>query len=556
VGAVFGERADDFRDRTLVTLGPREIAELTLDRPGGELRLLRGPLLAFHVDGKERANREACEPLFTALAHLGATRFLTVAAALAARGPAPPVTLTLTPRPPSTPGAEPAPKTVLEIGGACPDAPNELIAIVKLPRPRAACVEKRVLDPLSVSRDALLDTQPFSARKDEVEALTLERGGKRLVLERRGTAFLLREPSEAPVELDAGNRRIEAIAHAPAELVAQPNLAALGLAPPSGRAGLRVIGDDDKAVEEVLALGKTAADGTLYVERQEDHAVLALGREAARAFTVDSTLLRSQKVLDFALSALAELELSAPEPELLRRAPAGFELVKPAGFQADGELATSAVLALGSLTASRWVADEDDKSFGLDTPTLSVHARVDGTDAGSAEHVLVVGRPTSGGYFAELRGSPGVFLVERSVVERLDTLLVDRSPFMADPATLARVTLSAKGKEVVFERRGGELAPKSADIDRAGAEEALEALAGLRATAALHTGLARANEGLGTPWLRVRVEPSPGLGKPRAFSVGAGDEFRGEAVRYGRADNVDATFALSEAKLRPLLDLF
>src|SRR5262249_47048947 len=131
------------------------------------------------------------------------------------------------------------------------------------------------------------------------------------------------------------------------------------------------------AIEEVLALGKTAPDGTLYVERQEDHVVLAIGREAARAFAVDSTLLRSQKVLDFALSALAELELSAPEPELLQRAATGFELVRPAGFQADGELATSAVLALGSLTALRWVADEDDQSFGFEMPTLTVRARLD-----------------------------------------------------------------------------------------------------------------------------------------------------------------------------------
>ena len=556
VAEIFASRPDDFRQRALVTLGARELTELDLERPDGSLKLVRGPALSFRVDGKERANRDSTEPLFTALVHLTATRFLTLPAALAARGAAAPLVLTLVPRADKDPASGPAQKTVIELGGACPGAPEELVAVVKLPRARAACVSKDVLGPLSLGPESLRDTQPFSARKDEVEALTIERGGKRLSLERRGTEFLLREPSEAQVELDAGNRRLEALVRAPGEIVAGANPKELGLEPPSGLATLRVIGDDDKATEETVELGKTAPDGTLYVRRKEDGVVLALGREAARAFAVDSTLLRSQKVLDFALSALVELELSSPEHALVRRAPQGFELVTPPGFQADGELTTNAVLALGSLTALRWVADDDDKTFGLAEPTLTARARVEGGDAGTRDHVIVVGRPTPGGYFARLAGSPGVFLVERPVVERLGTLLIDRSGFMADPATLARVTLNAKGKELVFERRGGELVPKDGAVELGAAHEALAALGSLRPEAALHSGAARASEGLAAPVLTVRVDPSPGLGKPRTLRFGASDDFRGEAVRAARVDSMDATFVVSDAKLRPLLDLF
>jgi len=553
--ALFTARADDFRERALVTLGARELEELTIARATDTIKLVRGPALAFRIDGAERASRDATEPLFTALGRLSATRFLPVATAVAARGPLPPLVVTLVPRARKTPGSSdrPAEKTVLELGGACPEAPAEVIVVVREPRARAGCVPKELLGQLSAPREALRDAAPFSARKDEVEALTLERGGKRLVLERSGTSFVLREPTQAPVEIEAGNLRIEAVARAPAELVATPNAKELGLDAPSGKVTLRVIGDDDKALEEKLELGKTAADGTLYARRLEDGAVLAFSRESARAFNVDSTLLRSLKVFDFALSSLVELALSAPEPELVRRAGAGFELVTPRGFEADGELTTNAILALGSLRALRWVADEDDHTFGLTPPTLTARARADG-DGGSEEHSLVVGRAVPGGYFASVEGSSGVFLLERGVVERLSTLLIDRSALMVDPATLARLTLRSKGREVTFERRGGEL--RAEHVDPTAASTALAALGSLRAEAALHSGLARPAEGLAAPVLEVRAEPSPGLGKPRAFRLGVSDEFRGETVRTARADGVDATFVVGDAKLRPLFDLF
>jgi hypothetical protein len=167
-----------------------------------------------------------------------------------------------------------------------------------------------------------------------------------------------------------------------------------------------------------------------------------------------------------------------------------------------------------------------------------------------------VGRPTPGGYFAALDGTAGVFVIERSVVDRLDTLLIDRSPFMAETATLARVTLTTPKKRVVIERRGGALVAQSDDVPEAATSHALEALAGLRAEAALHSGPARASEGFSTPALKVELEPSPGLGPRRTFRVGTLESYAGEAVRDARIEGSDATFALSEAKLRPLFDLF
>jgi hypothetical protein len=549
VKELFALRTDDFRRPALVTLGARELGELDIERPNGRLRLTRGQALAFRVDGGERAARDACEPIFMALARLSATRFLPLDTAEKARAGAAITRVTLVPRDGK------AEKMQLELGGACPGA-DESIAIVRLPRPRAACVAKDALAALSVDREALGDRYPFSARKDEVEALALERDGRRLVLERRGTAFLLREPSEAQVEIEAGNRRVEAIVRASASRVERVDAKGLGFEPPSGKLTLRVIADDDKAVEEKLELGKTAADGTLYVRRVEDGAVLAIERESARAFAIDSTLLRSQKVLEFPLSALTELELSTPERQRVKRVPTGFSLLEPAGFEHDGELTTDAVLALGSLTAERWVADADDGSFGLKSPTLTARAVLDLPDAGTRERVLVVGRPAPGGYFAALEGSPGVFVMGRESVERVSRLLVNRSEFVADPATLVRVTLKAAGRELTLERRGGAFVEKSGALPETAVARALEALSSLRAEAAVHTGVAQASEGFASPRLTVRLERGPGLGEPRTFRLGAPDSYRGDPVRAARLDGVNATFVIAESKLAPLLELF
>ncbi|HVR20763.1 MAG TPA: DUF4340 domain-containing protein, partial [Polyangiaceae bacterium] len=505
----------------------------------------------------KRANRDVLEPVFGAIARLEARRFLPVADAEKARGGAPSLVVTVTP---TDPKGRPS---VVELGGACPGASDEVLAIARSPRVRAGCVERAVARALELERGALLDRRAFQARPDEVETLRIERGDKRLVLTRRGSAFLLREPTEATVALEAGNERLSAVLGAPADVVENPDEKKLGLDPPAGRVIVTRLTEGDKAVDETLLLGRTAPDGTLAVRRADDGTVLALGRDAARALAVDATLLKSLRVVDFALSSLAELELSTPERQVLRRAPSGFELVEPAGFQHDGSLATDAALAFGSLTALRFVADADDGTFGLERPTLTASARWD-ADAGVRSTRLVVGRATPGGFFAKLDGDASVFVIERSVAERLGTLLIDRSAFLTDPKTLARVVITANGKSRVLERSRDELVPAaSSGIDPAVAERLIEALGSLRAEAALHTGPPRPHEGFGKPVLEVHFEPVPGLGKARSFAVGASASPSGllaegawQAAHHARAEGVGATFLVADAKLKPLFDLF
>jgi hypothetical protein len=540
---------DELRERSLVKIGMNDVAELSLERSDTSFRLVRSASGSFRLEGGARAGRETLEPLFAGLADLRATRFLPVPEAERARGSAPRTTVQLVPR------ETKQPKLAAEMGGLCPGHPGETIVVVRAQNVRAGCVRDEALRPFAVSRDALADDRPFFAKPDEVETLTLVRGGRRLVLTRRGTSFLLREPTSAEVELEAGNARLSAVVRAPAELVRAPDLAKLGFG--ADRAILTVLGRDDRASEETVELGRVESDGSLPVRRVDDGVVLRLGRDAARAFDVDSTLLRSRRLLDFALSGLVELELDRPERQVLRRAPNGFELVTPSGFQADGELATEVGLALGSLTAVRWVADADDGSFGLGTPHTTARAKFEAGDAGVAEKTLFVGAPAPGGNYAKLSGDAGVFLLERATVERLETLLIDRASTMGDPASLARVSLVKGERKIVLERRGGEfVSAQGAALPPTLVASALEALGALRAEAALHSGAARPNEGFATPSLEVRLEPKSGAGTPRTLRLGAPEVLAGLAVRFARVDGVNATFVVAESKVRALSDLF
>jgi hypothetical protein len=546
---------DDFRERAFVGLGREDIKELAFERPGSTLRLERAGS-SFRIDGKVRADRDRLEPVFQALSRLEARRFLGVVEAEKARAVPPALMLRVTPMDAK------APPRIVELGGKCPGHDDEVVAIAKSPRARAGCVERTLLGALELEPEALVDEHPFAARPDEVETLTIERDRRRLVLTRRGSAWLLREPTEATVELQAGNERLAAILGASASVVRDADARSLGLEPPEGRVVVTRVAENDKAVEEKLEIGRRQPDGSLAVRRADDGAVLSLSRDAARAFAVDATLLKSLRIADFALSALVELELSAPERQILRRAPSGFELIEPRGYAHDGALATDAVLALGSLTALRFVADEDDGTFGLAAPALVARARYD-ADGGANTLALVVGRATPGGFFAKLEAVPSVFVIERSVAERLGTLLIDRSAFMADPKTLARVTITANGVTRALERRHDELvaAPPSG-IDAAVTARLIEALGSLRAEAAIHTGGPRPDEGFAKPVLEVRFEPLPGLGKPRSFRVGTSAAPSGPlsgvrtAAHFARVEAVDATFLLADAKLKPLFDLF
>jgi hypothetical protein len=168
-----------------------------------------------------------------------------------------------------------------------------------------------------------------------------------------------------------------------------------------------------------------------------------------------------------------------------------------------------------------------------------------------------VGESTPGGAFAEVQGSPGVFLLDRSLVTRLTTLIVSRALISEELSSFSRIALTRTGKTLTLIKQGGGfVAAPGSDLSPALVDRALQALRNLRAEAAVHTGAARAEEGISTPTLSLRLTPASPARPPRVLHFGSADTFQDQRVFYARSEGVDATYAVAQTSVRELLNLF
>lgn len=543
--------ADQLRPRAFVPYGLSELEQIRFRDAGVEVSLLRGKGPAWHDSAGRRVRRDSVERLAFELTALKAEPFLELSVARAALDRDGALSATLISKATGELG--------LRVGSSCPGAPEKLIAERLTKNPMAACVAGGLRRSFAATASELSDTAAFSFHTDEVESLLIERDGKKLELTRRERGFRLLSPAEADVALNAGNRRLDALLAQGAEPVRAPDLATLGLAPPRGTARLRSSTvDESLRFEEVVELGRAGADGRLPVRRVDDGKVLLVPRDMALAYAVDGTLLRSQQVLEFAASEVSKLEVEWDgERELLTRSDAGvLELVEPRGAQHDGALALELLQALGSLETERWVADADDGNFGLQRPRARARITLRPRDGGPRTIGLSVGADTVGGAFAALDTGPGVFVLEKPLVQQLTTLLLTRS-LLPELATVERVELERAGKTLVLARRGAEFVnAKGPELPPASISRALDALTNLRAEAALHSGPARPDEGFANPTLVLRLTPKAGRGATSVLRFGASESWRDMRVVYARRDGLDATYAVSQRAARELLDLF
>jgi hypothetical protein len=87
-------------------------------------------------------------------------------------------------------------------------------------------------------------------------------------------------------------------------------------------------------------------------------------------------------------------------------------------------------------------------------------------------------------------------------------------------------------------------------------EIAKRALAEAHAEGVVHLGPARTEEGFDKPRLTIAVTRSTSSGTATMrMLVGQGDVFHETSVFYVRRDGIDATFAIAQGKLRPLLEM-
>lgn len=572
LAAVLAASLDSFRQKALVSWGPADVTAISIDGEGGARHLVRGAFPAprgasFRFDGSTpegpvRAAAPALDRVWEAIGKLSAEAFL--ADAEADRALDHKLTLGLT-----GPGGE---KVTLDLGGACPGHPDDVVAVRRGPRGDrlSACVPRGALTMLAIPAADLTDRRVIGARAEEVIDLKLASGPTTIALARSGSQWHEQTPTDRPVDTDVGKAFLDRLLAVSASRIAgfdRDHLGALGLDPP--RATVRVVslvpaaGADGGDVErtEIIEIG-AERDGVVPVRRAEDGAVVEVPAEQAAALLPDEITLRPRKVYDAAFASVRAVRVTSPgrTQRFERGADGSWSLIEPkgAGLLPDMSALTELGDAVCGLKVDRWVGPARP-DHGLDHPRLVVELDLGG-DAGAGKErrplTVALGAPAgSGGSFARAGDDPTVFVVSRRIEDTADRWMIDRTTLVTEVSRVTHVTLTAPGgKRVTLEASGGAFHVAGAAADPAANARAAavrDALADLVAEGTTSVGRPDPGEGFDHPALEISLEVA---GKPVKIRFGAGDTRKGTRVFYARREGVDATFAVAQARVRPLLD--
>jgi hypothetical protein len=560
------------RSRALLPYAEGDVLDVAiLEASGPTRRFTRaegagsGHGVGFQIEGpapqgKARVAAAAMEKIWGALGALEADAYLDQSAgeaALARR-----VTVQMALRDPTKRRA------ALELGGACPGHPDDVVAVRIEPDRAAACVAAGLVDDLLAPMASLPDHRLVGASADQVTEVKIESSGRTLELARKGPQWHLRAPEDRSVDAEAGRAFLDALLAVEGDSFAPRDIR------DAPRAKVRVIsvvptgsadGGDDERVETLEVYPEH--DGLVPVRRLEDGAVLLVPKDRAAALSPDVAALRTRKLFDEPKESVRALRVEAGGGvQRFQRDKSGvFTLQEPRGegLVADGVLADDVAAALGGLSVDRWIGP-DTGSYGLDKPRLVIEAEIDsGQDGGPPRTIRVaLGSPAASGSFARAGDDPAVFIAPRALEEAADRWLLDRATTAIAPETMTRATLTGEGgKRLVIERNGEALRVAGVPADPVSSARAAtirDALADLTAEGAVSVGPAERAQGFDRPRLDVLVERA-GVGTrekvpPVHLRFGAADSFQGARVVYVRRDGVAATWAVAQGKARALFE--
>jgi uncharacterized protein DUF4340 len=557
--------AGELRSRSLVPYLSVELRAFVLVHDGERLAMERGgwggrtagqfaltePKAALPAGlDKVRIDRRAFDGWLGVLARLRAERFL----------PAPPeapagaAVLELQPLESGKPAAR------IELGGAgkpCDD--GEALVVRRAPDPTAGCVPAETVQQLLVTPADMIDQHVLGTAEGDVVELRLTAGSKKVELARLEAGWHMRAPVDGPTDAESANALLEQMAKAEGEIVSGSDAAAVGLVEPVAEVtvtGLpeRVTTGAGDRIERLLV--GTAADGFVHVRRLDDGAVLRLGAEVAQAFVPRAGALRSTLVNDIAIEAVRGLVLDCrgKHQRLERSAAGAWTLVEPSGtgLGADLSLSSDFTEKVRQLRALRWVTDAADPAQRLAEPWCRIELQaVEGGETKS--HVLELGADAEGGFYARAAGEPAVFVAPRAIGAQASDWFVDRMALLVDADHIAAVRIAGKGDaRLELARVGERLLVKKNPADPRG-DVVEDTLSSLTAEAVVALGEPAAEAGFAKPILRIEVDRE-GEAKPLVLLVGRGDAYRDTSIFFVRRTDIEATFAVAQSRLRPLLD--
>jgi len=557
--------ADELRSRAFVPYLSTQLGGLVLEGEGGVRKFERASWYGGRGSGfkfgegseglvGKRVDGSRLDQVFVAFGHMQAETFLDPKAAEAASKPR--VTITMVPKDGGTSG-------VLAVGGECPGKPELIVVLRKAPTFVGACVPKSILAPLVRPASDFVDDGMVGAAVDEITELTIERGDKVLEMARFGTGFHVRKPQEAQIGNEVGNHLLTDIVEARGDIA--PDDAKMPEGPTTklkivSQAGAAIAGKIPERIEEV-EIGPLV-DGKHLVVRKEDGGKLWVGESAAASLQPSDLLLRDTTVLDEKPMSVVEMTIKRGGTEqTFTQNGADIALVSPKGdgVVADRGFVASAVAMFVKLEAVRWVAEQEEPSFGLAEPRFAITVKLSDPDGGSQRTLeLDVGAVTDDGAYAKLTGTRGVFLLPRSFEDTYDRLLVSREAFTLDPGTADRIEVRAGETTATLARDGRQM--RWAGKKDARAAQLIKEIADLSPLRAVAVGAPAKRFGFDTPALQITLTPRKNPNDsdgPKAITIviGAGDAIQGVPVRYARRSDVDATYALPLSNVRRIEDL-
>jgi Domain of unknown function (DUF4340) len=554
---------DAYRDRTLVTYAPADVARVEVTAPDGHFAIERRGS-TFRVGGPDglRAARAAVEGLFALLADARAEAFVDDATADRSLGDAAAVTtLVVTPRD----GARPA--MTLRAGGECPSLPTDTVVVRDGPERVAGCVPRGVVGGWAGAGSDLVDRGLFFARADEIEELRLAGtgpGGLRVDIARRAGGWRERAPADrdlAPDEVDSANTLVADLAAARASDARVP---AAG-----ERFAARAIASivrTGAAVTESIELGPVEADGTTLARRADDGAIVRLSREVARRAEPHRVVLHGRGVWRTPFEGAAVVSIDdgcGPTRQRLELRGGRWSLREPAGLPADTTAAVDLADAVARATSDTWIAESDDGTFGFEhggacAVALGLAPNANGTARAPA--TLFFGADAAGGVYAKTAGGDGVFVAPLALRGQAARPAIDRARMRIDPAALDRVVVTRGAARIVLEAEEGRLtratdAGSTVEASDAGNERLENALASFHAQGALHTGAAAPGEGFDRPTLEIQAIARGDAAERRTvITIGAPTRMDGGTDYFARTSGVEATFAVSRQCVDAILD--
>lgn len=522
----------EYRDKRLLPSSGDSPTEITV-APA------TGPSFTLVKDGRTRhrlgnegpfTSRLETEALLSALAELRAVKFVGAAEGALATKDAP-VSLTVR--------GEKGDVSIA-FGGACPNAPADVVVARRSPAPVFACVPAGVVAAIRRPQATYEDRMVFFVRPDELEELTVTRPGREtLDVARKGSGFRLRSASK-DLDSDAADG-VRAWATSLVSLGGE----ATPVPSPDAREVARVTVMYGKVTESIRFV--RALDGRMVGIRGDSRAIL-LPTSAERivsppnAFSRGTSLVPKTRVLrEFWLDCDGLVQ------HVLRKD--GLRFAPPEPFPLDAALAAHVASTLLSARAEVWVADA--RTDLMPTPSKCSARLAFDDDSGPAGLTIELSSPAEATVYGSIAGERETFLAPRELVEAIRRPLASRDGFLVDPTQAFELTVFYGLGAAKVSMDGEALEAGAATDGGAERQTPRDALYGIRPLFVVRRGsMTRAEEGDTSTRVEVGLRRDGG---PTYAKLRFGKEFsapEGKVV-YAERDGLPFVFAVRAELVAP-----